>query len=61
MNNKENCDICYDDCYNVIALECCNKSKKVCKDCLGCLRSLTCPYCRQPLPDDVAFNMNVSW
>ena len=31
MNNKENCDICYDDCYNVIALECCNKSKKVCK------------------------------
>ena len=60
MNDLEACDICYDDCRNVVALDCCNKSKKVCKDCLSCLRSLTCPYCRQPLPDNVTCNMNVS-
>ena len=59
MTDLEFCDICYDDCRNVIALDCCNKSKKVCKDCLGCLRSYTCPYCRQPLPDNVTCNMNV--
>ena len=59
MTEKEACDICYDDCRDVITLDCCNKSKKVCKECLGCLQSLTCPYCRQPLPDNVTCNMNV--
>ena len=60
MTDLQDCDICYDECRNVIALDCCNKSKKVCKECLGCLRSLTCPYCRQPLPDNVTCNMTVS-
>ena len=60
MTDLEACDICYDDCRNVITLDCCNKSKKVCTNCLGCLQSLTCPYCRNPLPDNVTCNMNVS-
>ena len=60
MNEPEACDICYDDCRNVITLDCCNKSKKVCKTCLGCLRSPLCPYCRKTLPEDVLCNMNVS-
>ena len=60
MTDLQDCDICYDECRDVVALDCCNKSKKVCKECLGCLRSLTCPYCRQPLPGNVTCNMNVS-
>ena len=59
MSELENCDICYDDCHNVITLDCCNKSKKICKDCLSCLRKPTCPYCRKTLPEDVLSNMIV--
>lgn len=53
--NYNECDICYENCSSLIKLSCCNSSKSICIDCVSCLKTYICPYCRQELPDEVAF------
>ena len=51
-NNNYNlniCEICYVD-NNTIYLDCCHRSKKICYQCLDCLKVPICPWCRQTLP-----------
>lgn len=48
-DNLNICEICYVDS-NTIYLDCCHKSKKICYQCLGCLKVPICPWCRQILP-----------
>ena len=48
-----NCNICYENNDNIIVLECCNKTKQICIDCISCLTKYICPYCRKDLPEEV--------
>lgn len=50
IESKE-CNICYNITDNIINLKCCNNSKNICNDCLKCLKSRICPYCRNNLPN----------
>ena len=58
------CCICYevvDTSSNIFVMECCNNSKQICRDCLNCLRTPLCPYCRTKLPDELLQqNKNIS-
>lgn len=56
MNETITCAICYEENNPTNALTCCDPNKKLCDDCLNCLRSPQCPYCRDPLPDEVLVN-----
>jgi len=40
------CHICYDEVDKIIQFSC---GHKMCEDCVNNLRSLACPYCRNPL------------
>ena len=54
--DRNNCNICYeyyDDFDNIIVLTCCNDSKMICLDCISCLTTYICPYCRNILSDDI--------
>lgn len=57
------CCICYEevDKSNIIEMQCCNNTKSICKDCIKCLRSPLCPYCRTPLDKElIKDNKNIS-
>lgn len=51
----EDCCICYEatDASNMIIMKCCNNSKQICVDCINCLRTPLCPYCRTPLNEEL--------
>ena len=52
--NTSECSICYEQTINDnIPLTCCDESKIVCVECISCLKTYVCPYCRQNLPDDI--------
>ena len=44
------CDICYIEKGDLNTLECCKNTKKICNECIECLKTPICPYCRQSLP-----------
>ena len=46
------CNICYEE-NKLLSLDCCQNTKKICFQCLGCLKSPLCPWCRQELPDNI--------
>ena len=58
------CCICYEvveDPSSILLMKCCNNSKQICCDCLNCLRTPLCPYCRTPLPSELLqHNKNIS-
>jgi len=43
------CNICYEDTYDLVPLECCNNTKKICSLCLNSLKYPLCPYCRSDI------------
>ena len=45
------CDICYERSNTIVSLDCCNGSKHICAECVSCLTTFICPYCRQSLPE----------
>lgn len=50
--NIKECNICYEiynDSNDLINLTCCNNSKNICINCIECLTTPICPYCRKPL------------
>ena len=50
--NKNTCDICYDDDVTkdgIIFLSCCNNSKIICIKCVNLLTTPICPYCRKDI------------
>ena len=47
------CNICYMEKDDLNNLECCKNTKKICNECLDCLKSPICPYCRQELPSSL--------
>ena len=52
--NTSECSICYEQqMSDSIPLSCCDESKVVCFECISCLKTYICPYCRQNLPDDI--------
>ena len=53
MNEPNSCVICYENNNPSNALSCCDNTKKMCDDCLNCLRSPLCPYCREPLSKEM--------
>lgn len=56
MNETNSCVICYENNNPTNALTCCDDNKKICIDCLNCLRSPLCPYCREPLSKEMLAN-----
>ncbi len=56
MNETISCAICYEENNPSNALTCCDVNKKLCDDCLNCLRTPQCPYCRNSLPSEVLVN-----
>ena len=50
-DNDMICNICYEE-NKLLSLECCQNTKKICYQCLGCLKSPLCPWCRRELPDN---------
>jgi len=65
ISNKSECDNCCDICYDntcetemLIVLKCCNNSKKICIQCVNCLKTPICPYCRNPLDSSCVPFMN---
>jgi len=58
------CCICYEvieDPSNILLMKCCNNSKQICIDCINCLRTPLCPYCRSELPSELLQqNKNIS-
>ena len=46
------CNICYEE-NKLLSLDCCQNTKKICYQCLGCLKSPLCPWCRRELPDSI--------
>ena len=56
MNEANSCVICYEDNNPTNALTCCDYTKKMCNDCLNCLRNPLCPYCREPLSEEMLSN-----
>tara|TARA_Y100000991_G_scaffold212478_1_gene196668 strand:- start:510 stop:1181 length:672 start_codon:yes stop_codon:yes gene_type:complete len=51
--NDNVCNICYMEKEYINNLECCKNTKKICNECLDCLKSPICPYCRQNLPSSL--------
>ena len=51
--NDNICNICYMEKEDINNLECCKNTKKICNECLDCLKSPICPYCRQNLPSSL--------
>ena len=51
--NDNVCNICYMEKEDINNLECCKNTKKICNECLDCLKSPICPYCRQNLPSSL--------
>lgn len=49
METSDTCTICYEENNPSNALVCCDSEKKICDDCLNCLRTPFCPYCRSDL------------
>ena len=47
------CDICYIEKEDLNNLKCCKNTKKICNECIECLKSPICPYCRQSLPSEL--------
>jgi hypothetical protein len=56
MNETISCVVCYEDNNPCHALICCDSNKKICSDCINCLRTPQCPYCRQELSDTILSN-----
>lgn len=56
-NNCNICNICYEEKNNnkIITLSCCKNTKKICYDCISCLTTHICPYCRKILPENISF------
>jgi hypothetical protein len=52
-NSINECNICYETCSDdaILKLSCCNGSKKICVNCVSCLTTPICPYCRNKLDD----------
>ena len=48
--NDNICNICYMEKEDINSLKCCKNTKQICDECLDCLKSPICPYCRQDLP-----------
>lgn len=51
-DNDNICNICYEE-NKLLSLKCCQDTKKICYQCLGCLKSPLCPWCRRELPDSI--------
>lgn len=61
LEDDKYCDICYDnkcDDIPLIVLKCCNNTKKICVNCVNCLKTPICPYCRKPLDSKCVPFMN---
>ena len=54
------CDICYEKSESILSLDCCNGSKHICPECISCLTTFICPYCRQKLPENISRNITIS-
>lgn len=53
LNSTNECNICYETCSvdAILKLSCCNNSKQICINCISCLTTPICPYCRKKLDD----------
>ena len=54
-NTSYECNICYeslDTSNEIIILECCKGTKKICIYCINYLTTPICPYCRCELPSE---------
>lgn len=58
--DENTCDICYDKTKNIVSLECCNGSKHICSECISCLTTFICPYCRQSLPEHISKHITIN-
>ena len=56
MQPCETCTICYEETHSYHALNCCDVDKKICSNCMNCLRSPLCPYCRNVLDEGLLIN-----
>ncbi len=56
MQYYETCTICYEETDSFHALSCCDVDKKICSNCINCLRSPLCPYCRNTLDEGLLVN-----
>ena len=60
-NNNNDCNICYeyyDEIDNLIVLNCCNNTKRICLHCITCLTTFICPYCRKELNQSICDIIN---
>ena len=56
MNDTISCVVCYENNNPSYALDCCDSNKKICMECMNCLRTPLCPYCRNELPKTILSN-----